>query len=216
MSLAPSPEKARAADRPAGSPGPSAWWGGWWRAARHVVSPNHGPRPAGVAVTLAVVHSISLPAGCYGGDAVERLFTNRLDADAHPDFAVLRGLQVSAHFYIRRDGALVQFVSCDDRAWHAGVSSWRGRPACNDYSVGIELEGLEGSLFEAAQYAALAGLLRGLARRYPLHGVTGHEHIAPGRKGDPGAGFDWAGLASRLGWSCRYFPESIDDPDRPA
>jgi AmpD protein len=170
------------------------WRGGWWSAARACPSPNFGPRPAGTAVTLAIVHSISLPPGHYAGDAVERLFTNRLDCDEHPYFAALRGLRVSAHFVIRRDGELIQFVSADHRAWHAGASSWRGRENCNDWSIGIELEGLEGQRFEPAQYRQLARLLRALAARYPVDEVVGHEHVAPGRKADPGAGFDWPGL----------------------
>jgi AmpD protein len=155
-----------------------------------------------VSPTLAVVHSISLPPGHYSGDAVQRLFTNRLDGEAHPYYATLRGLQVSAHFYIRRSGRTVQFVSCEQRAWHAGVSLWRGRENCNDWSVGIELEGLEGGLFEAVQYRQLARLLAALARRYPVAEVVGHEHIAPGRKADPGAGFDWLGLR-RLLWGAQ-------------
>ncbi|MFM2065502.1 MAG: 1,6-anhydro-N-acetylmuramyl-L-alanine amidase AmpD [Pseudomonadota bacterium] len=171
---------------------------GWCSAARHVPSPNHGARPAGTAVDLVVVHSISLPPGEFGGDAIERLFTNTLDADAHPAFAELRGLAVSAHFLIRRDGELLQFVGVERRAWHAGRSSWRGRPGCNDYSVGIELEGLEGEAFEAVQYACLAALIGHLARRWPIVEVTGHEHVAPGRKGDPGGRFDWATLAGAL------------------
>lgn len=182
-----------------------AWEGGWWHAARHVPSPNHGPRPAGAAVTLVVLHSISLPPGQYGGDGVERLFTNRLDTGAHPYYARLEGLQVSAHFFLRRDGALLQFVSCDDRAWHAGASQWKGRPNCNDYSVGIELEGLEGEPFETVQYTRLAALLRALQRRHGAFDVAGHEHVAPGRKADPGAGFDWAGLRRRLGWRAERF-----------
>lgn len=175
------------------------WRDGWWTAARAVPSPNFGPRPAGVAVTLAVVHSISLPPGEYGGDAIEKFFTNRLDFDAHPYYGGLRGLEVSAHFVIRRDGELLQFVSCDQRAWHAGRSAWRGRENCNDWSVGIELEGLEGLAFERAQLVRLARVLRSLARRYPIAEVVGHEHVAPGRKGDPGAAFDWRDLARRLG-----------------
>jgi AmpD protein len=149
-------------------------------------------------ISLVVLHSISLPPGRYGGDAVERLFTNRLDTHAHPSFAELAGLRVSAHFFVRRDGATLQFVSCDRRAWHAGASSWRGRANCNDWSIGIELEGLEGRRFAAAQYTALATLLRALALRYPLAEVTGHEFVAPQRKHDPGPGFDWDRLARAL------------------
>jgi N-acetyl-anhydromuramoyl-L-alanine amidase len=171
------------------------WHEGWWSGARTCASPNFGPRPAGAAVTLVVVHSISLPPGVFSGDAVQRLFTNTLDCDAHPYYDGLRGLRVSAHFLVRRSGRVVQFVSCDQRAWHAGVSQWRGRDQCNDWSVGIELEGLEGGEFDAAQYRALARLLRQLSRRYGIEEVVGHEHVAPGRKGDPGAGFDWTGLA---------------------
>ncbi len=180
---------------------------GWLPEARHCLSPNFGPRSDGVEINLAVVHSISLPPGVYGGDEIERLFTNRLDWEAHPYFGEIRGLQVSSHFVIRRNGELLQFVSCDQRAWHAGQSSWRGRANCNDYSIGIELEGLEGERFEAAQYDALAAVLRHLSQRYPLQAVVGHEHIAPGRKLDPGPGFDWPHLAALTGWPGRYFPE---------
>ena len=176
------------------------WEAGWWRQARRVPTPNFGARPAGQCVTLVVVHSISLPPGQYGGDAVERFFTNRLDTNAHPYYEALRGVQVSAHFFIRRHGRVLQFVSCDQRAWHAGESSWGGRPQCNDFSIGVELEGLEGSRFEPAQYRALARLLRSVAYRYPIEQVVGHEHIAPGRKADPGAGFEWARLCQRAQW----------------
>jgi AmpD protein len=176
----------------------AVWQNGWWHGARRVASPNFGARPGDGAIDLAVVHSISLPPGRYGGDGVERFFTNRLDHAAHPDFEGLRELRVSAHFFIRRSGRVVQFVSCDERAWHAGVSSWRGREGCNDYSIGIELEGLEGETFEAAQYTQLARLLRVVARRYPIEEVVGHEDVAPGRKFDPGPGFDWLGLRQRL------------------
>ena len=182
------------------------WEGGWCGAARRCESPNFGSRPAGTEVSLAVIHSISLPPGEYGGDAIERLFTNRLDWDAHPYYQQIRGFEVSAHFVIRRDGELLQFVSCDERAWHAGASSWRGRDNCNDYSVGIELEGLEGERFEPAQLEVLVDLLRSLARRYPITAVAGHEHVAPGRKRDPGAGFDWAALQRALGWPDAAFP----------
>jgi len=174
------------------------WRDGWWSAARAVPSPNFGPRPAGAEVNLVVVHSISLPPGEYRGDAIERLFTNRLDPQAHPSFESLRGLAVSAHFVIRRDGELLQFVSCDERAWHAGRSFWRGRENCNDWSIGVELEGLEGRSFEDVQYAQLARLLRALAVRYPVVEAVGHEHVAVGRKFDPGPGFDWRELRRLL------------------
>lgn len=176
---------------------PPGWHNGWWRWARRIRSPHHGPRPAGTSVDLAIVHSISLPPGVYGGRHIDALFQGRLDVSAHPYFEQLRGLRVSAHFVIRREGAVLQFVDTRRRAWHAGRSTWRGRPDCNDYSVGIELEGLEGETFEARQYAALARLLRALARRHPIREVVGHEHVAPGRKQDPGPGFDWA-LLHRL------------------
>lgn len=164
--------------------------------ARVVASPNFGARPPGMAIDLVVVHAISLPPGVYGGDAIERLFTNRLDPQAHDSFAEVAGLRVSAHFVIRRDGELLQFVDVEQRAWHAGTSSWRGRNGCNDFSVGIELEGLPGEAFEAAQYHCLAALLADLAERWPIAEVTGHEHVAPGRKDDPGHTFDWPRLAS--------------------
>ena len=182
------------------------WQRGWWARARHCPSPNFGPRPAGTVPTLAVVHSISLPPGQYGGDEVRQLFTNALDWVTHPYFQQIRGVEVSAHFFIRRNGELVQFVDADARAWHAGASCWRGRHNCNDDSVGIELEGLEGDTFEPAQYQALARLCRHLAQRYPIEHVAGHEHIAPGRKLDPGPGFDWAYLQQALAWSKKFFP----------
>jgi N-acetyl-anhydromuramoyl-L-alanine amidase len=188
---------------------PRAADAGWLPQARHRPSPNFGPRPEGVEIDLALIHSISLPPGEYGGDAIEQLFMNRLDWDAHPYFQKIRGLQVSSHFVVRRDGELLQFVSCDERAWHAGQSSWQGRDNCNDYAIGIELEGLEGTSFEAAQYDALGLLLPLLAQRYPLRSVVGHEHVAPGRKCDPGAGFDWPLLMRLLGWPGRYFPEDV-------
>jgi len=182
----------------AGAWAATRWSAGWLDAIAHVPSPNADARPTDAAVTLAIVHSISLPPGEYGGDAIERLFTNRLDFDAHPYYQHIRGLVVSAHFLVRRDGAVIQFVSCDARAWHAGRSIWRGRDACNDYSIGIELEGLEGETFEAAQYASLAELLAACAGRYPIDAVAGHEHVAPDRKRDPGPGFDWRRLGTAL------------------
>lgn len=187
--------------------------------APHWIGSDHfGPRPAGTQINLLVIHSISLPPGVYGGDAVQQLFTNMLDCDAHPYFAKLRGLQVSAHFFIRRNGHILQFVACENRAWHAGVSQWQGRPNCNDYSIGIELEGLEGETFEAAQYQALSGLCLDLASRYPIAHVVGHEHIAAGRKQDPGPGFDWRLLQQLTDWPQHQFAPEVSamwDPDLP-
>jgi AmpD protein len=165
---------------------------------RYVESPNHDERPAGTAPTLLVVHSISLPPGHYGGDAIERLFTNRLDPAAHPYFAGIAALRVSAHFLVRRGGELVQFVPTRRRAWHAGASAWRGRSRCNDFSVGVELEGLDDAPFARTQYAALARLTRALQRRLPIRAVAAHSDIAPGRKTDPGPGFDWPGFLAAL------------------
>lgn len=178
---------------------PELWQDGWYRFARRLDSPNFGQRPGGVAVDLIVIHSISLPPGQYGGDEVQQLFCNTLDWDAHPYFDTIRGLEVSAHFYIRRNGELWQFVSCLDRAWHAGPSSYLGRDNCNDYSVGIELEGLEGDTFEAAQYDTLTSVCTALQQAYPIAHIAGHEHIATGRKADPGPGFEWSKLLRALG-----------------
>lgn len=172
-----------------------AWALGWYAGARHCASPNFGARPAGAVLDLVLLHSISLPPGVYTGDAVERLFTNTLDWDAHPYFQTLRGLEVSAHFLIRRDGALWQFVSCEDRAWHAGASSFQRRDNCNDFSIGVELEGLEGDTFEPAQYDGLRTLLCALSEQYPLRHLAGHSDVAPGRKIDPGPGFEWHRLS---------------------
>ncbi|RZJ25543.1 MAG: 1,6-anhydro-N-acetylmuramyl-L-alanine amidase AmpD [Haliea sp.] len=182
------------------------WDGGWYRFARRQPSPNFGARPAGAQVDLIVVHSISLPPGQFGGDRVQQLFCNTLDWDAHPYFKSIEGLQVSAHFYIRRNGELWQFVSCADRAWHAGASRYRGRDNCNDDSIGIELEGLEGGSFEDAQYEALADLCAAVSQHAPVRHIAGHQHVAPGRKEDPGPGFDWAALQRRLAWPTRCFP----------
>jgi AmpD protein len=182
------------------------WDGGWLQRAIRLDSPNFGPRPSQACIDLVVVHSISLPPGQYGGNAVQELFTNHLDWDAHPYYQQIRGLEVSSHFYIRRDGALWQFVSCDDRAWHAGRSHYRGRDNCNDDSIGIELEGLEGETFEPAQYDSLVGVCQALALRYPIAYIAGHEHVAPGRKQDPGPGFDWPRLRQLLDFSPRCFP----------
>ncbi|MET3462844.1 1,6-anhydro-N-acetylmuramyl-L-alanine amidase AmpD [Variovorax atrisoli] len=197
-------KKVRAAES-----GDALWQAGWYRFAKALPSPNFGPRPQGAQIDLIVLHSISLPPGEYGGDAVQRLFTNRLDWDAHPYFQSIRGLEVSSHFYVRRNGELWQFVSCDDRAWHAGVSTWRGRGNCNDDSIGIELEGLEGQHFEEPQYETLASLCAAIAQHFPVAYIAGHEHIAPGRKHDPGAGFDWRLLREQLGWKPQMFPEQV-------
>ena len=194
----------------ASAPEPQARWAdGWLIDATHCPSPNFGPRPEGVAIDLVLIHSISLPPGEYGGDAIERLFTNTLDWDAHPYYRGIRGMEVSSHFVVRRDGALVQFVSCDARAWHAGASAWRGRTNCNDFSIGIELEGLEGERFEPAQYEALVRLVGQIAAHYPVEAIAGHEHVAPGRKFDPGAGFDWDGLMTALAWPIGAFPDEV-------
>lgn len=192
---------------PARTPGASVWDGGWHTGTVRRPSPNFGPRPAAAAIDLIVVHSISLPPGQYGGASVQALFTNTLDWDAHPYFQSIRGLQVSAHFYIQRGGQIWQFVDCGQRAWHAGASCYRGRAQCNDDSIGIELEGLEGDPFEPEQYAALSALCGDLAQRYPIAHIAGHEHIAPGRKADPGPGFDWARLQKILGWDAGRFPD---------
>lgn len=188
---------------------PDLWRNGWYHLARHTPSPNFGPRPEGAHIDLVVIHSISLPPGVYGGPEVEALFTNTLDWDAHPYFQQIRSMEVSSHFFIRRDGRLMQFVSCDDRAWHAGRSHYRGRDNCNDDSIGIELEGLEGLRFEDAQYNTLIDLCQAIATQYPLAHIAGHEHVAPGRKQDPGAGFDWAFLQQRSTFPITCFPEHL-------
>jgi AmpD protein len=171
---------------------------GWVDAARRVPSPNRDERPAGAAVSLLLVHSISLPPGQFGGDSIERLFTNCLDPAAHPYFQEIFSLEVSSHFLVRRDGALVQFVPVHERAWHAGASTWRGRSRCNDFSIGVELEGSDDGPFEPAQYARLSELVHTLRERLPLNDVAAHSEVAPGRKTDPGPGFDWARLLASI------------------
>ena len=171
---------------------------GWLLGARRVVSPNFDPRPEDATVDLVVVHNISLPPGRFGGDGVERLFTNSLDASAHPYYATIVDLRVSAHFFVRRSGALVQFVPCGVRAWHAGASRWKGRERCNDFSIGVELEGTDTRAFTARQYVRLARLVTLLQRRYPIADIAGHSDVAPGRKTDPGPAFDWRRLRSLL------------------
>ncbi len=164
---------------------------GWASGLRRIASPNHDARPPGTAINLLVIHNISLPPGEFGGDAITQLFTNTLDTEAHPYYAQLKGLKVSTHFLIRRNGGIIQFVPCNKRAWHAGASSWQGATSCNDFSLGIELEGDDHSPFSDAQYAALVRLTRRLKRFFPLRHIVGHSDIAPGRKTDPGPYFDW-------------------------
>jgi AmpD protein len=171
---------------------------GWLAGARHQPSRHCDARPGGIEPELAILHNISLPPGEFGGGHVAELFLGRLDPGAHPYFATLEGLRVSAHFLIERDGRVTQFVPCALRAWHAGVSSFRGRARCNDWSIGIELEGTDFTPFEPAQYAALGALLERLAARYPLRHVAGHSDVAAGRKTDPGPEFDWRLLRSVL------------------
>jgi len=174
---------------------------GWLASARRQPSPNCDERPPGVDIDLLVIHAISLPPGAFGGEGVERLFTNRLDPDAHPFFRTIQGLRVSAHLFIRRDGALYQFVPLHQRAWHAGESSFAGRERCNDFSVGIELEGTDEHPYSPAQYrrlgqtaAAVMAACPGITRER----IAGHADIAPGRKTDPGPAFDWRRFHAEL------------------
>lgn len=162
----------------------------------HRPSPNADARPPGLPIELLVIHNISLPPGTFGGGAIARLFCNALDPQAHPFFAQLAGVRVSSHFLIERDGAVTQFVSCQARAWHAGRSSFRGRERCNDYSIGVELEGTDFSPFADAQYDALSRLLAALVSAYPLRHARGHSEIAQDRKTDPGPFFDWSRVAA--------------------
>ena len=183
---------------------------GWWPQAIRYDSPHADDRPDPADITLLVVHNISLPGGRFGGPHVSDLFTGRLDYNTDPSFADLRGLKVSSHFFIRRDGRVMQYVSANDRAWHAGRSVFRGREKCNDYSIGVELEGTDDSGFEPAQYEALAALTLALQSRYPLTDVQGHEHIAPGRKTDPGPLFDWEFY--QKSWQTLLNQKALDEP----
>lgn len=167
---------------------------GWLPGARRCPSPNHNERPPGCAVELLVIHNISLPPGEFGGSWIEQLFCNTLDCAAHPWFERLRGLQVSAHLLIRRDGSVLQFVPFHRRAWHAGASRFEGRDNCNDFSIGIELEGADDTPYTDAQYRRLLRCTRAIVREYPAisaRRIVGHADIAPGRKTDPGPAFDW-------------------------
>jgi AmpD protein len=164
-----------------------------------IVSPNCDERPADARIELIVIHAISLPPGEFGGPGIEQLFLNSLDPAEHPYYGVIAGMRVSAHFLVRRHGAVIQFVPCTKRAWHAGESSWRGRSRCNDFSVGIELEGTDDVPFESAQYESLARLTRALTTAYVIGGVVGHSDVAPGRKTDPGPQFDWCRFRALAG-----------------
>jgi AmpD protein len=185
---------------------------GWLKPAHCVTlapSPNFDARPADTPVSLLVMHNISLPPGEFGGPHVHGLFCNHLQYDAHPWLQRLRGLRVSAHFFVRRDGAIVQFVATEARAWHAGVSSFQGRERCNDFSLGIEMEGTDVLPYTDEQYDALERLVPALRARYPLRAAWGHEHIAPVRKTDPGPEFDWARFGRLSGFARRALPEGV-------
>lgn len=169
-------------------------------------SPNADDRPDGTQISLLVVHNISLPPGEFGGPHITELFQNRIRISDHPWFNNVRDLKVSAHFLVRRDGSLVQYVSTDKRAWHAGVSRFAGRERCNDFSIGIEVEGTDTEPYDDRQYVVLARLSKMLQHRYPLVAVRGHDDIAPGRKTDPGPAFEWRRLATPGGWALRALP----------
>ena len=167
---------------------------GFVEAATQIASPNYDQRPENISIDLIVIHNISLPPNIYGGSGVVQLFTNQLNPNEHPYYAEIYTRKVSSHFFIQRNGELMQFVSCLQRAWHAGVSSWNNRERCNDFSVGIELEGSDSEAFEAAQYVTLNKLIGCLKSNYPIQHIVGHSDIAPGRKTDPGPCFDWKKL----------------------
>lgn len=171
---------------------------GWVSGLHRFATPNCDSRPPNTAIDLLVIHNISLPPGEFGGSAITQLFTNTLDLAAHPYYAQLKDLKVSAHFLIRRNGQIMQFVPCTKRAWHAGVSSWQGRMACNDFSIGVEMEGSDHVPFTDPQYTALIKLTRRLKRAYPIRYITGHSDIAPERKTDPGQHFDWTHYLARV------------------
>ena len=177
--------------------------------ARQVPSPNCDARPPGTTPDLVVVHGISLPPGEFGGPWIDQLFTNSLPRTAHPYFESIADLHVSSHLLIRRDGEVVQYVPFDRRAWHAGTSAWQGRERCNDFSIGIELEGTDGDPYESAQYAMLARVIAALCRAYPTLGpdrIAGHSDIAPGRKTDPGPAFDWPRLRALVRFELEVGP----------
>ena len=173
---------------------------GWCAQATQQRSPNYDARPDGAVVSLIVIHNISLPPQEFGGEWITDLFLNRLDPDAHPYFAAIYNVEVSSHFLIRRDGQLIQYVSTDDRAWHAGASCWRGQSRCNDFAIGIELEGCDDKPFTQEQYSVLTQLTQTLRQHYPyINSVAGHSEIAPQRKTDPGTCFEWARYEHQAG-----------------
>ncbi len=174
-----------------------AWTDGWWSGAARRASPNFNPRPAETPAKIVVLHHISLPAGQFEGSAVSDFFENRLDVARYPMLSELADIHVSAHFFLRRTGEVLQFVSCNDRAWHAGISAWRGRSGCNDFSIGIEIEGDAVTAFVDPQYFALDALLGAIKQNYAIKAVATHSEIAPGRKIDPGPTFDWSRLGVR-------------------
>ena len=171
---------------------------GWLSGVRRIASPNCDQRPPGTTIDLLVIHNISLPPDQFGGQGIVKFFTNQLESDAHPYYTQLKGVTVSSHFLIRRDGRIVQFVPCRQRAWHAGVSNWQGRTRCNDFSIGIEMEGSDFVPFTDQQYTALVRLTRRVQRVYPIPNNAGHSDIAPGRKTDPGPYFDWSRYRATL------------------
>ncbi len=194
---------------PASAPVPASFLPdteGWVPAARRVPSPNFDDRPTGMPVDLVVLHNISLPPGQFGSGDIEAFFQNRLDPDRHPFFATIHQVQVSAHFLVRRNGELVQFVPCGKRAWHAGLSDFFGRGRCNDFSVGIEIEGSDDLPFTAGQYATTATLVKALRATLPVQAIAGHSDIAPGRKTDPGPHFDWDRFARLADVPQNLFP----------
>ena len=182
---------------------------GWIGSANWRLSPNQDVRPENISPDLVVIHHISLPPGEFKNKSASQyiidFFQNKLDSNTHPYFAEIAGQKVSSHFLVTRSGELIQFVSTQNKAWHAGVSSFMGREKCNDFSIGIELEGLDGESFEAAQYETLVSLCTALGQHYPIRHIAGHEHIAPDRKKDPGKGFSWRFLQQSLGWPDRFF-----------
>ncbi|MSQ56333.1 MAG: 1,6-anhydro-N-acetylmuramyl-L-alanine amidase AmpD [Limnohabitans sp.] len=188
----------------------TTWQNGWYRFAHHLHSPNFNARPTNTAIDMVVIHSISLPPGQYGSHQVESFFLSQLDHSAHPYFNNLKDTKVSSHFYIKRGGELIQFVSCDERAWHAGESSFKERTQCNNFSIGIELEGLEGNAFEEPQYETLSSLCSSLTLKYPIQHFVGHQDIAPQRKKDPGEKFNWKLFQQSCGCPEKYFLNRFD------